>query len=73
MNIDKIKQELKLRCGKTLYFKYNGSRNQTEEFYGVINVLYNYVFTINVQNSNNILKCFSYFDVISNTLEIFEK
>lgn len=71
MNIQKIKQKLELEKGKLLNFRYNGIRNQIEEFSGIIDSTYNYVFTIKINNSNNKLKSFSYSDVLTNTLEIF--
>lgn len=73
MNIEKIKSKLYAEKGKICKFKYNGSRNQIEEFSGFINELYDYVFTIKLYNSNNKLKSFSYSDVLTNTLEIFVK
>lgn len=73
MNIKKIKENLNLQKGKLLKFKYNGSRNQIEEFCGIISEMYDYIFTIKLYNSNNIIKSFCYSDVLTNTLEIFSK
>ena len=71
--IENIRNKLLLKKGESLNFKYNGSRNQIEEFTGVITEMYDYVFTIKLNNSNNKIKSFSYSDVLTNTLEIFTK
>ncbi|MDD6879056.1 MAG: Veg family protein [bacterium] len=73
MNIKKIKTSIEKNLGKELRFKFNGSRNQTEEFDGIIEKVYNYVFTIKISNNNNQIKSFSYNDVLTENLEIFTK
>ena len=70
--ISKIKDELKKEIGKPLHFKYNGSRNQIEEFDGIIDNLYNYIFTIKIINDSRI-KSFTYSDILINNLEIIKK
>ena len=70
--ITKIKQDLTNKIGKELHFKYNGSRNQIEEFDGFIDNTYNYIFTIKVLD-NNTLKSFTYSDILTLNLEIFNK
>ena len=32
MNIDKVREEVKLKEGEVLHFKFNGSRNQIVEY-----------------------------------------
>lgn len=44
--INRIKEDIEKRKGKILKFRHNGSRNQVEEFEGVIVDTYNYIFTI---------------------------
>ena len=44
--INKIREDLISKKGKVLKFRHNGSRNQIEEFKGIITETYNYVFTI---------------------------
>ena len=66
MNLEKNK-------GKELKFKFNGSRNQTEEFFGTVESTYNYVFTIRLSDRKNIVKSFSYADILTDSLEIFVK
>lgn len=71
MNIAKIKQKLENYKGEIIRFKYNGSRNQTEEFEGTIENTYNYIFTIKLDNDKDQRKSFSYTDVLTDSLEIF--
>ena len=68
--INKIKNNLKELLGKNIHFKYNGARNQIEEFDGYINKLYNYVFTIKTNDS--LIKSFTYTDILINNLEIID-
>ena len=70
MNKSAIKEKIETYKGKMIHFKYNGARNQIEEFEGVINKTYNKVFTILV--NDNTLKSFSYSDVLTNNLEIVD-
>lgn len=70
MNIEKVKLNIKNSVGKKYSFKFNGSRNQVEEFIGVIYKTYNYIFTIINISNNNQIKSFSYNDVLANNLEI---
>lgn len=65
--ISKIKEKVLSYKGKNINFKYNGSRNQIEEFSGVIENCYAAVFTINIGDR---IKSFSYSDVLIGTLEI---
>lgn len=68
--MNKIKNKVKENVGIKHKFIFNGSRNQIEEFEGVINKTYNKVFTILV--NDNTLKSFSYSDVLTNNLEIID-
>ncbi len=69
--ISKIKNELTDEIGKTLHFRFNGARNQIEEFDGCIENTYNFIFTIKTVDEK--LKSFTYSDVLIENLEIFEK
>ena len=71
MNIEKIRKQVEAYKGETIRFKFNGSRNQTEEFEGVIENTYNYVFTIRIESDIYIRKSFTYADVLTDSLEIF--
>ena len=70
--ITKIKEQLSNEIGKELHFKYNGTRNQIEEFDGFIENTYNYIFTIKVLD-NDTLKSFTYSDILTLNLEIINK
>ena len=65
--IDKIRNSIKSIKGKKIKFRYNGSRNQIEEFEGVITDCYNYVFLIDLGYIN---KSFSYTDVLIGALDV---
>ena len=65
--IEKIREKMFLLKNKKIKFRYNGSRNQTEEFEGIITDCYNYVFIINLGNMN---KSFSYSDVLIGVLDV---
>lgn len=70
MNISKIKENLETKKGKIIHFKYNGARNQIEEFDGVIENTYNAIFTIRLENDNNKIKTFTYSDVLTQNIEL---
>ena len=70
MNISKVKNDILSYKGRIIHFKYNGARNQIEEFDGMIENTYNAVFTIKLETSNSI-KSFTYNDVINKSLQIF--
>lgn len=72
MNIQKIRNNLETKKGKKISFKYNGSRNQIEEFTGTIESTYNYVFLIKVDSDNEQLRSFAYTDILTESLEIFD-
>lgn len=69
--INKIKSEIEEKKGKVLKFRHNGSRNQVEEFEGIIVGTYNYVFTIQTTNDKQELKSFTYSDILISNLEIY--
>ena len=68
--ISKIRMDIIEKKGKILNFRHNGSRNQIEEFEGVINNTYKAVFTILVDEY--CIKSFSYSDVLTRNLEILD-
>ena len=67
--INKIKEAVNEKRGKVLKFRYNGQRNQKEEFTGIIINTYNYIFTIKTDVRVEI-KSFTYSDVLIENLEI---
>lgn len=70
MNIKKIREKIENLKNKKIRFKINGSRNQIEEFEGVITEIYNYIFIV---ETGMIKKSFSYSDILINNLEIIDK
>ena len=67
--INKIKSNVKKNLGNTVRIIYNGSRNKKEEYIGVITEVYNNIFILKLDTDE--IKSFSYFDVLTNTVEIF--
>ena len=65
--ISTIRNKIEPLIGKKIKFRYNGSRNQIEEFEGIITKCYNYVFVIETGYIN---KSFSYSDVLMGILNI---
>ena len=59
---EKVKERIRADIGKKLKFKYNGARNQIEEFSGSIENAYSSVFTIKLD------KFFLLFYFIKNTI-----
>ena len=70
LNKTKVKDKIELIKGKIIHFKYNGFRNQIEEFDGIIENTYNSIFTIKI-NESNCIKSFSYNDIINESLQFF--
>lgn len=70
--ISKIKEDIKSKIGKTFHFRFNGARNQIEEFDGTITEVYNYIFIVKIINEKEELKSFTYSDVLINNLEIIQ-
>lgn len=54
--------------GVERFFRFHGTRNQTDEFQGVIRDLYPAIFTIQLDNKK--IKTFSYSDILTQSLEI---
>lgn len=70
MMLDKIKNCIEESVGKEHFFRFNGSRNQIEEFKGIINGTYSAIFTITVENFG--VRSFSYSDILTKNLEILD-
>lgn len=68
MMIDNIKKVVEKNQGIKCSFRFHGSRNQVDEFHGVIVDLYPAIFTI--ETENNKIKTFSYSDILTQSLEI---
>lgn len=71
-SIEKIKTRMDSYRGQELFFRFHGSRNQTEEFFGTITNTYDSVFIISLKESQ-FIKSFSYSDVLMRKLTISSK
>ena len=69
MNIDKVRNKINSYKGQTLQFRFNGSRNQIEEFSATIIDTYPSVFIVKVLE-NSLVKSFSYSDVLIRKLVV---
>ena len=69
MNIEIVKNKVDFYKGKTIKFKFNGTRNKVEEFSGIIIDTYPSIFIVKVID-NNVIKSFSYSDVLIHKLII---
>ena len=58
--------------GKRVFIKYNLGRNKYETYEVVIKNLYNCVFLVEVNDENHTIKSFSYADIITKTIKIFD-
>lgn len=65
--IEIVRNRVLKLLNKEIVFRYNGSRNQVLEFSGKIVNCYKYVFII---DTGDIIKSFSYSDVLIGVLEI---
>jgi uncharacterized protein Veg len=70
MNKNMVKDKIESLKGNEIFFRYNGSRNQNEEFFGIIEEIYNSIFVIRIKDNNSI-RSFSYNDVINKSIEFF--
>jgi len=69
MNIEKVRNRINSYKGQTLQFRFNGSRNQIEEFSATIIDTYPSIFTVRLKE-NSIVKSFSYSDVLIRKLVV---
>ena len=70
--INKIKDDIRNKKGQKLHFRFNGARNQIEEFDGIIIEVYNYIFMIKTIDERQELKSFTYSDILIDNLEIIK-
>ena len=69
MNVKVIRRYLHSKIGSNIVIIYYGSRNRKERFEGIIYKVYNNVFTVKTTNGD--IKCFSYKDVLTKTVQIY--
>ena len=68
MTIENVKKVVENNKGIVRLFRFRGTRNQIDEFEGVITTLYPAIFTITSVDYQ--IKSFSYSDLLINNLEI---
>lgn len=69
MNIEKVRDKIASYRGQTLQFRFNGSRNQIEEFEATIIDTYPSIFIVKLEE-NSLVKSFSYSDVLIRKLVV---
>lgn len=69
MNIEKVRNKINSYKGQTLQFRFNGSRNQIEEFSATIIGTYPSIFTVRLEE-NSLVKSFSYSDILIRKLVV---
>ena len=69
MNIDKVRNKINSYKGQKLQFRFNGSRNQIEEFSATIIDTYPSIFIVKLED-NSLVKSFSYSDVLIRKLVV---
>ena len=72
MTIEKVRAMIKENSNQEKKFKFNGSRNQVEEFSGKIVGAYPAIFIIRTSDDANRIKSFSYSDILTESLEIID-
>lgn len=70
LNVTRIKEELNSHIGDVVRLNYNLGRNKYETYEVVIKELYSNVFLVQQVNPYNIVKSFSYSDIITKTIKI---
>lgn len=73
MNVDIVRDSIMKKKGSFCKFKFNGSRNQVEQFTGVITSVYPAIFIVESLDSVPKVKSFTYNDIITSSLEIVSK
>ena len=68
MNLDTVRKSINDKIGKRYHFIYKGSRNQVEEFDGIITKCFSSVFLIELDDGS--YKSFSYNDFIIKNIKI---
>ncbi len=71
-NTQIIKKALLPYLGKNVKIKYNLGRNKYETYNAKITNIYNCVFLVEINNDNKQVKSFSYADIITKTIKIYE-
>ncbi len=70
--IKEVKKILKNYINKPIKIKYNLGRNKYETYNVIITNLYNCVFIVKDIETKKLIKSFSYVDIITKTIKIYE-
>ena len=70
MILSKIKQQISNNIGVKHKFVFHGTRNQNEEFFGVITRVFPAIFLIQLDNGQ--IRTYSYNDVLISNLEMLD-
>lgn len=68
MMLDKVREEVRSNLNVSRKFVFHGTRNQIEEFEGIISALYPAIFVVTIDE--NKIRSFSYSDLLIGNLEI---
>ncbi len=68
-----VKKILSNYINKKVFIKYNLGRNKYETYEVIIKNLYNYIFLVELINQTKTIKSFSYADIITKTIKIYDK
>lgn len=71
MNVDIVRNNIEQMKGQNHNFRFNGNRNQIEEFNGIVKDCYSAIFIIESKEDMKI-RSFSYNDIITSSLEIID-
>lgn len=71
-DINQVKKILESYLNKPVKIKYNLGRNKYETYNVIITNLYNCVFIVKDIDMDSITKSFSYADIITKTIKIYE-
>jgi len=69
MTIDKIKESINNNLGNEIMVTHNEGRNKIYEYTGRLVEVYNNIFII-LDDKNSSKRCFSYYDVLTETVKI---
>ncbi len=67
-----VKKILVNYINKKVLIKYNLGRNKYETYEAIIKNLYNCVFLVEIIDKNRTIKSFSYADIITKTIKIYD-
>ena len=69
MNLNYIRNYLKLKIGSRVIIVYYGSRNKKEKYTGFMDKTYYNVFTVKTDDGS--IKSFNYKDILTKTIKIY--